>query len=837
MATVFLAEDLRHGRRVAIKVLRREVAAALGAERFLREIATTAALQHPHILPLFDSGEAAGLLYYVMPYVEGESLRRRLDRERQLPIPEAVRLAAEVAQALDYAHRQGILHRDIKPENILLHDGRALVADFGVALALRQAGGDRLTETGLSVGTPQYMSPEQAAAERELEARSDVYALGAVTYEMLTGEPPSTGPTAQAVIARVLTEPPRPPSRVRATIPPALEAAVLTALQKVPADRWPSAAAFGAALQGEAGSGAPVPGTERARRGARRWRVIFGAVAGIVVLAGAGLLWALQLLGDRPPPTPVRSSITLDPGVQLAVDPLPLALSADGTVLTYAGEHAGHVQLYLRPMADFASTPVPGTDGAGSPFLSPDGRWIGFFADGKLQKVARAGGAPVVLADAAGVPEGAAWGPDGTIVYAIRGAGGFRLSERGGAPVPLAVGTAPGDSAAGTATPRWPSLLPDGRHLLVTVDGEVEALDLADGQRRPLLRGSQAVFLPPDRLLYDQHEGHIMVVGFDPRRLQVTGEATPAFDAFRGPGGGAAQFAISRSGTLVYIAGGFERTLSRVDRNGRETPLSFPPRGYRFPRFSPDGRLVALTIDPRPSAIWVADLSRGQLIPLPRAGHNIGAVWAPDGTRLAFAVPKGMAWARWQGSEPPTPVVTGPRPEGDLYPMDWPADGRLLAQRWRGSRADLVRVVPGDSVLEVVTLGDQDEVDGRVSPDGRWLAFSRRVDGVEQVYVRGYPHGGTVTQASTSGGNEPHWGRDGRTLYFRQGPAIEAVRVRTGAAFAVLGPPEVLFRGDYDFSQDPNWDVGPDGQFIMVRSDPATRGQLRVVVGWNGGRE
>ncbi len=253
MATVYLAEDLKHGRKVAIKVLHPELSAVIGGERFLAEIKVTANLQHPHILGLIDSGDADGLLYYVMPYIAGESLRARLGRERQLPVDDALRLSREVASALDYAHRQGVVHRDIKPENILLQDGAALVADFGIALAVHQAGGSRMTQTGMSLGTPAYMSPEQAMGEREIGTRSDVYALGAMTYEMLAGEPPFTGPNSQAIVAKVLTEQAPPLRTKRPTVSAAIEAAILTALQKLPADRWGSAKEFSDAL------GAPGP--------------------------------------------------------------------------------------------------------------------------------------------------------------------------------------------------------------------------------------------------------------------------------------------------------------------------------------------------------------------------------------------------------------------------------------------------------------------------------------------------------------------------------------------------------------------------------------------------
>src|SRR5512134_1598796 len=245
MATVYLAQDLKHARKVAIKVLRPELAAVLGAERFVQEIKTTAALSHPHILPLFDSGEAAGFLYYVMPYIEGETLREKLNRETQFGVDEAVRIAREVADALDYAHRHGVIHRDIKPENILLHDGRPMVMDFGIALAVSAAAGGRMTETGLSLGTPHYMSPEQATADKTITARSDIYSLASVLYEMLAGEPPHTGGSAQAIIMKIIAEPVVAVTTLRKSVPSNVAAAVAKALEKVPADRFESAKAFG----------------------------------------------------------------------------------------------------------------------------------------------------------------------------------------------------------------------------------------------------------------------------------------------------------------------------------------------------------------------------------------------------------------------------------------------------------------------------------------------------------------------------------------------------------------------------------------------------------------
>ena len=337
MAMVFLAHDERHDRQVALKVLRPELAAVIGAARFLAEIKTTANLQHPHILPLFDSGEVEGTVFYVMPYVEGESLRDRLNREKQLPVEEAVRLAREVASALDYAHRRGVVHRDIKPENILLHDGQAMIADFGISLAVsRSDGGTRMTETGMSLGTPHYMAPEQAMGEREITAKADVYALGCVLYEMLTGEPPFTGSSAQAIVARAITEQPRGIVIQRRTVPAHVEATTLKALEKLPADRFASAAAFAAALDDRAFTGsAETAAGAAATVGARRWRArAVAPLAAVSLVSIALLVWALT----RPAPeAPVsRYALSFD-SASAPLPQFPFGVSPDGAHLVYVG--------------------------------------------------------------------------------------------------------------------------------------------------------------------------------------------------------------------------------------------------------------------------------------------------------------------------------------------------------------------------------------------------------------------------------------------------------------------------------------------------------------------
>ncbi len=421
MSTVYLAEELRHGRKVAVKVLRPELAAVIGADRFLAEIRTTANLQHPHILPLFDSGTADGFLFYVMPFIEGETLRDKLNRETQLGVDEAVRIAREVADALDYAHSKGVIHRDIKPENILLHDGTALVADFGIALAASKAGSERMTETGMSVGTPQYMSPEQAMGEREITARSDIYALGAVAYEMLTGEPPFSGATAQAIVARVLTEEPKSITVQRRSVPPHVDDAVLTALEKLPADRFGTGAEFMAAL---AAPSPPRGGAmmERARRRGRpRRNAILLGLAAAVACAGIGFLAGIERARRSAAPLEFDQSVqvTSEPGLE--VHP---AISPDGRAVAFAAGTSVKTRLFVRQVVGGRANMLTedSSTSESNPQWSRDGTRILYLAHNAVFSVAAAGGSvrQEIPAPARGAVASAAWGPDGqTIAYAV----------------------------------------------------------------------------------------------------------------------------------------------------------------------------------------------------------------------------------------------------------------------------------------------------------------------------------------------------------------------------------------------------------------------------------
>ncbi|HKR57205.1 MAG TPA: protein kinase, partial [Gemmatimonadales bacterium] len=414
MAAVYLAEDLKHHRRVAVKVLHPDLSAILGPDRFHKEIELTAALQHPHILPLFDSGAADGLLYYVMPYVEGETLRTRLTRDVQLSVPEAVRIASEVADALDYAHRHSVVHRDIKPENILLRDNHALVMDFGIALAVAQAG-DRLTQTGTSLGTPQYMAPEQASGDRHIDGRADVYALGVVTYEMLVGEPPFTGPTAQAIMAKVMTEEPRLITVTRRSVPEHIESAVLTALQKVPADRFATPADFQRALGGgDPSVTLPATRARTAPPASQRRGVLW--VAGLVALAILAYLAGLRGTGGRSPVAGfgMASKVTWERGLE--IEP---ALSPDGKSVAYAAGTSQRMQIYVRQVAGGRPIQLTGdaTISQTNPQWSGDGTRIYFVTDSGLSSAPAAGGAArPEMRTPGGAVATAAMSPDGSMI-------------------------------------------------------------------------------------------------------------------------------------------------------------------------------------------------------------------------------------------------------------------------------------------------------------------------------------------------------------------------------------------------------------------------------------
>ncbi len=853
MATVYLAEDLKHGRKVAIKVLRPELAAVIGAERFVREIRTIAALQHPHILGLIDSGEINGTAYYVMPFVEGESLRDRLSREKQLPVTEAVRIATEVASALDYAHRHGVIHRDIKPENVLLHDGSALVADFGIALAVSTAGGGtRMTETGMSLGTPHYMSPEQAMGEREITARSDVYALGAMTYEMLVGDPPFTGSTAQAIVAKVVTETPRPMLPQRHTIPPHVDAAVLTALEKLPADRYGSAAEFAAALANPATTTMHTRAFPVGRRRRREWI----AAAAIVLLAlAAGLMLGRRraVAGSIGPAQVVQASLALgDSTIIRAISNVRLAISPDGRRIAFVGGAGGEDALFIRELDQPAAHMLPDTRGAFAPFFSPDGASVGFFtaAGGRtnLKIIAISGGVTRTVADSVAPYGGASWGDDGKIYFTDLGRGLSRISDVGGA----ATRIAGPDSSRVIQELDFPDVLPGSRYAVGMLwrgspgANHVGLINLASGVITDLAEGSYARYAAPGFLVIGTSDGRLLAAPLDARHGKLGAPPVAVLSLVQAEGAnGTVPFAVSATGTLVYQPVAGDRAgLVWVDRTGGRTKVDSTLTGLLpVAALSPDGRQIAVSRSAGgDNQVWVMQLATGALSRLSFDVTNAARpVWTPDGRQVAFLATRDSRHTAWirraDGSDNMRPASP------DSVPLDeigFDPQGRYTLYRTEGggpgTRHLLVSRNGVDTVPRILVQSSFDHYGMQISPDGKWLAYVSEESGIPEVQVRPFP---TVDSArfvvSVGGGSEPLWGPDGTELFFRsQRSDMMVAPVTTGKQFS-HGTPRRFFDGT-GLAVDPyhrSYDITADGKrFLMVTSGGEDAPSVNVIFNW-----
>ena len=870
MATVYLAHDRKHDRKVAIKILHADLAAMLGAERFLGEIKVTAHLQHPHILGLIDSGtigEEAGELrgrpYYVMPFVEGESLFDRLDREGQLPVEDAVRIATEVASALDYAHRHGVIHRDIKPANILLHDGSAIVADFGIALAITEAGGPRITQTGLSLGTPTYMSPEQATAERTITARSDIYALGAVTYEMLSGEPPFTGPSAQVIVAKMMLEEPRPLAIRRRSTPPHVEAAVFKALEKLPADRFASAHEFAEALTNSsmAVSFTP-PRTSGLRDGARYRNMFYAATAAALLLLGfAAWGWL------RPTASGEVTRYTLVFDSTEALGPLGdyherFAISPNGSYLAYVSGTGQ--RLLIRSRNQLHAVPAPGTEGAVTPFFSPDGKNVGGIIDLKGLTIAPVGGGPAITIPSSLIgTAGASWGKDG-FIYADAsssslGGGLLRVEAKLGA-VPTAFTTL--DTASGEADHTWPDVLPNGKGVIFAVvfnapkgqTGSTSSIAVAErtsGRHRILINDAiHALYSASGHLLYVTTKHGLMAVPFDQNSMKITGEPIALIESLRTGSYSSTDLAISENGTLVYgTSTGADRELVWVTRDGKAQPVD--PDWHapmQDPALSPDGRRVAVSIADQDGAtsVWIKQLDRGPSIRVSLEGRvNVSPTWTPDGRSVTFASNADGPLALWTKSADGTGQgkVEHSESRGMFGPV-WSHDRQWLLMFTdfnSPGASDIVGLRPGiDGAAVPLVATKFFEASPQLSPDGRWLAYTSSETGQPQVYVTPFPTTKSGKWAiSTRGGTGPRWSHSGRELFFVDSAGrFTAVEINTKGGFSV-GRSTPLFQTQPFFLDTfgpgvPQYSVSPDDRhFMMVRPmNNAGLDKLFVVDNW-----
>jgi serine/threonine-protein kinase len=839
MATVYDATDVRHGRRVAVKVLRPELSAMLGSSRFLQEIQVTARLQHPHILPLYDSGAADDLLYYVMPLVQGGSLRDRLREERELPVPEAVAMVTALAGALDYAHRQGVLHRDIKPENILLHDGQPMLADFGIALAVSNAGSRRLTQTGLSIGTPSYMSPEQMSGERVLDARSDLYSLACVAYEALAGAPPFTGASVQAVVAAVLIGKSQPLEVVRPAVGEAVSSAIHRALAPLPADRFSSGAEFAAALRDERGAQRPRPKRRNARH-QLAW------LAG-GLLAGGVLSLGLAAKLRRPAEPPLRRwsvvlpdsiPVALPGGSSTAGPHSTIALSPAGDRLAYITSAGSGSVLAVRDMALGAVTVLAGTEGAYSPFFSPDGLWIGYFTNGVLRKVPATGGAPVTLASVNRVT-GALWtSPDRIMVlqnegfdlHWISAAGtgadsSVRLGVQFGTPAQLPAG----NWVAGQFGSGQLALLSleTGEQLAITRRG---VLPLDSVTKEDLLFGSSPQWLPSGYLLYGAGDGLLMAMPFDAARRRSTGEPVPVLSGMRIEAGfGYAEYALGSDGTLVYAPGSNQlyANIAFVGADGRRDTLPFPRDAYTQPRLSPDGTMLAVQVR---SAIggWevvLMNLATGvrRTVDVPGNYRTFPAAWLPDGRRLVIGLWDAVRFInhgfRIQSLE--TGQYNDIQLPGAAYLGIAPGGAQIVYNDWITGRIYLRSLGADTTRVELPARGYASSF----SRDGRWVAWSG-VDG--SVAVSPVPPSGAAYQV-TDQGNMPVWTPDGTGLIYRYAGRYYRVPISTSGGFHA-GRATLFAEGPFLSTFAWNHDIASDGRLLVLLNSPErTLNELRVV--------
>jgi Tol biopolymer transport system component len=868
MGEVYRAKDTRLGREVAVKVLPQHLSESPEVRaRFEREARTVSSLNHPHICTLHDVGQEGATSYLVMELVEGETLAARLERG-PLPMPEVLRLGIQIADALDRAHRAGVVHRDLKPGNVMLTRSGAKLMDFGLARATGLGGGSGgtgssrsamthspttaqpLTAEGSILGTFQYMAPEQMEGE-EADTRSDIFALGAVIYEMATGTRAFEGRTQASLIAAIMKEEPRPIGAKVAASPAQLDRLVRQCLAKDPDERIQSAHDVRLQLEGIAeGGGATVESAIAAeRRAAGRWRERLAW--GIAVLASfTAIAVALAVfLRTEVIPLPVVSSIPPPAGATIPPNILSMAISPDGRQVVFAGRGKAGDGLWVRSLDSTKAKLLAGTEGAECPFWSPDSRAIGFYAEGSLRKVDAAGGKSDVLAPM-GICLGASWSREGSILYVPdRYMPIMKISAAGGEPVPLVVSS----GTQGKRVFSQPSLLPDGRHVLFTANeiwdgGEnngifVATLDGKDEQRiLPIL--SNARYVAPGYLVFAK-DGSLRAQRFDPERLQLSGDPITLADGVQYFGFYASNlFAVSETGTLAYIAG--EGTLSRqftwVNRQGTVLGTAGKPGNYFSPRLSHDGKRIAVDLSESTSDsgdIWVLDRERDVATRLTFDPRNESApVWSPDDRRLLFFGNFPNQNDLFTVASDGTGVAETVLSNGaDNLASDWSSDGKFIllqSAKDRGlTNTDLWIYSLEEKKAEPWLASSYSEKQARFSPDRKWIAYSSNESGRPEIYVRGFMPPGGKWRVSSDGGSAPVWRPDGKELFFVSADArIMSVTVRPGAAFDG-GAAAPLFRipGDIlDLSVVTQYDVAPDGQSFLMNLDTPTEGQRMITL-------
>ncbi|HET6374037.1 MAG TPA: protein kinase [Candidatus Polarisedimenticolia bacterium] len=862
MGEVYKAKDTRLDRLVAVKVLPAHLSSHPDLrQRLEREARAVSSLSHPHICTLFDLGHHEGIDYLVMEHLEGETLADRL-RRGPLPFPELMRAAIEISGALDHAHRGGIVHRDLKPGNVMMTKSGTKLLDFGLAKEIAMASSPSnltasptvtspLTAQGAIVGTFQYMAPEQFDG-KEADARSDLFALGAVVYEMATGTRAFEGKTQASLIASILKEEPRPIRTAVPASPVSLDRLVRQCLEKDPDERIQSAHDVRLQLEWIAEGGDPAATTAQPSASSRASNRLAWGIAALACLTAIVVAAAAFNKSDAPP-LPVVSSITPPAGATFTSMILPMALSPDGRQIVFAARGAEGSGLWVRSLDSDKARLLAGTEGAECPFWSPDARSVGFLAGGMLRTLDLAGGQSDPL-----VPMstclGASWGRDGSILYvADRYLPIMKVAATGGTPAPL---VAPG-ATRGSKIFSQPSLLPDGRHILYTANERWEGGDnsgifvaTTDGkdERRILPILSNARYVEPGYLVYAK-EGSLRAQRFDPNRLELSGDAVTLMDAVQYMGVYQSHlFSVSNTGMLAFVAG--EGTLTRrftwVDRKGAVLETIAKPGNFFSPRLSRDGKRIAYDQSEAISDsgdIWVLDRGRDVPTRLTFDPRNESApVWSPDDRRiLFFANLPNRTDLFAVHSDGTGAVETILSNEGNNLPCDWSSDGKfILLQTSQGAalaNTDLWIYSFEDKKAEPWLVAPYTEKQGRFSPDQRWIAYDSDESGRAEVYVRGFMPAGGKWRVSSEGGHSPVWRADGKELFFVSSDAkLMSVAVRPGATFdATAATPLFSIPGDMlDVGVVTQYDVSFDGQSFIMNLDTPTEGRrmIMLVANW-----
>ena len=868
MGEVYRATDTKLDRDVALKVLPEAFASdEQRMARFSREAKVLASLNHPNIASIYGLEESEGKQALVLELVEGEDLAERIKRGA-IPLEESLKIALQIAEALEAAHGKGIIHRDLKPANVkITPEGVVKVLDFGLAKAMEEEVvpedishsptiSQLATKAGIILGTAAYMSPEQAKG-KTVDKRTDIWAFGAVLFEMLTGRQAFSGEDASEILAVVIAKEPdlgqlssKLPVRMRELIERCLRkdrkmrladiADVRIPIQEYLTD--PSAFELDATVTTQ-------PPDSR--------KMIPWLLAGLVVTAViAGFLgWNLKPLPSLTPDPLTRMALAL-PSDQRLIRPARhlVIFSPDGTHLVYVANN----QLYLRAIDQLEATPIRGTEGAREPFFSPEGEWVGFWAAGELQKVAIAGGAPVTLCEAGNL-FGASWGADDRIVFGQGSEGIFQVSANGGTPE-LLISV---DREEQGELAHGPEILPGGDAVLFTLftgsgiwdDAQIVVQSLVTGERKVLINGGRdARYVPTGHLVYGQ-EGTLLATPFDVVRLEVTGDRVPIAEGLSSSTiTGTVQFAFSDQGSLIYVPGSVIgtnasalSTLLWVDRQGESQRAMEAEGDYEHVRLSPDGKRLAIHANDGRPDVWIYEIDRGILTPLTFGDEysNSRPIWTPDGNRITFSStrngPYDIFWISADGSDEAEPLLTGP---DSTLATSWSPDGKVLVFQ-KNTGVDLpwdIFVLPLESEgkPEPFIATQFNELHPMFSPDGRWIAFTSNRSGQEEVYIKGYPAEGGIIPISTDGGAQPAWSRSGKELSYRNGDKMMVVSIQNEPTFKI-GVPELLFEGEYRVStpgQTSNYDISPDGQlFLMIKEDEqtgetSTRQEIIIVFNW-----